>query len=455
MNIVIAGSGKIGMTLTSLLSKEDHDITIIDLNPKALEKVQNEFDIMIVQGHCASRSVLEEAGAEEADILIAATGIDEVNLLCCLIARKLGCKRTIARVRNWEYASNVGILREELGLSFVVNPEDSCAREIFNTLQFPSFLGREQFVQGRAEIVRLKVDEDSVLVNLPLTKLQSVAKEKVLVCAVDREGEVTIPDGHFVIQTGDELFISARGAVLAKLIRNLNLASHRISHVTMVGGSRVAFYLSFRLIQSHVGVRIIERNPQRCQELSELLPEADIVEGDGTDQDVLLAEGIKNTDALIALTGIDEENIVLSMYAQKLNVPTIITKCGRLQYNEMLCKLGIDNVVSPQMSCSEEVARYIRAMETSSGNDIVTMHSIAGGKAEALEFVADKDSRIVGKPLSRLNLKKGTLISSISHGAQTMIPAGDSIVQRGDSVVIVATGHHIKDLDDILEDKGK
>ena len=451
MNIVIVGGGKVGMTLAQLLSKENHDLVVVDTSPRSLERAQTGCDVMIIQGHAASRSVLEEAGVAEADILIAVTNTDEVNLLCCLIARKLGCQRTIARVRNLEYANNISLLREELGLSFSINPEESCAREIFNTLQLPSFLGREHFAQGRAEIVRLKVDQRSALVNTPLSKLYNIAKVKVLVCAVDRDGQVTIPDGRFVIQAGDELFISARGAALAKLIRNLNLGAKRISHVVMVGGSRVALYLALRLLQSHVGVRIIEKDPQRCQQLSELLPDADIVEGDGTDQETLLAEGIQNTDALVALTGIDEENIVLSMYARRLHVPTIITKCNRSQYSQMFCEVGIQNVVSPQVSCSVEVARYIRALENSSDNQIITIHSIAGGKAEALEFVASEHSRLLGQPLSRLRLKKGTLISCISHGAQTIIPSGDAVVQRGDAVVVVAMGHHIKDLDDILE----
>lgn len=451
MNIIIVGDGKVGATLTHLLSAEGHDVTVVDSNLRVLERAQEENDVMVIHGHGASKRVLEEAGADEADLLVAATSSDEVNLLACLMGRKLGCERTIARVRNLEYADDIGMLREELGLSFSVNPEDACAREIFSLLQFPSFLGREQFARGKVEIVRLKICENSPFVNLPLSDLYQTVKIKVLVCAVDRQGEIYIPDGGFVVQEGDEIYITAMGSTLARLIRNLNLPYHRVSHVTIVGGSKIAYYLAKRLVMSHVRVRIVEKDQERCEILSELLPEADILEGDGTDKEMLLSEGVMHSDALVTLTGMDEENIVLSLYAkQSLHIPVVITKCGRNQYREMFRQMGLDAVVSPQVSCSEEVVRYVRAMQNSFDSDIVTMHSIADGQVEALEFIADNNTRLLNTPLSKLKLKKGILIVCINHHAKTIIPNGDSVVRHGDSVIVVTTGHCISDLNDIL-----
>ncbi len=450
MKIVIVGDGKVGLTLTQMLTAEDQDVTVVDSNPKVLERMQESCDALAIQGHGASRITLEQAGAGEADLLIAATSLDEINLLSCLMASKMGCKNTIARVRNPVYADDLTFLRKELGLTFAINPEEACARKIFQLLQYPSFLAREQFAKGRVEVVRFNVAKGSPLVDVPLTRLYNVAKVRVLVCAVDRAGEVTIPHGGFVIHEGDDLFVTAAGETLAALIKSLGLSARRVGHVTVVGGSRVAQYLAIRLLRSGVAVKIIEANTERCQELADLLPDAEIVEGDGTEQELLLAEGISRSDALVALTGIDEENIILSMYAKELGVPTIITKCNRTQYTDMFRKMGITSAVSPKQISAEEIVRYVRAMNDSATGPMVAMHSIAGGKAEALEFVAEPSSRALGIPLWQLELKEGILIASISQGSKTVIPAGDAVIEAGDSVVVVTAGQHILTLDDIL-----
>lgn len=451
MKIVIVGDGKVGLALTQMLTAEDHDVTVVDSDPRALERMQESCDAMAVQGHGASREVLEEAGAAEADLLIAATSMDEVNLLSCLTANKMGAQNTIARVRNPEYADDITFLRDELGLTFVINPEEACAREVFQLLQYPSFLAREQFAKGRVEIVRFNVAPDSPLVNVALTGLYSAAKVRVLVCAVDRDGKIIIPHGDFVIRQGDDLFVTAAGENLAGLIKNLGLAKRRITHVTMVGGSRIALYLGFRLLRAGVSVKIIEQSPERCEELADLLPEADIVEGDGTEQEILEAEGLARTDALVALTGIDEENILLSMYAKELGVPTIVTKCNRTQYSEMFRKIGITSVVSPKITSAEEIVRYVRAMGNCPGGQMVTMHHIAAGKAEAMEFSAKPDAKVLGIPLTTLPLKEGILIASISRGRKTIIPGGDTTIQAGDAVVVVTANQYILSLDDILK----
>lgn len=453
MKIVIVGDGKVGLTLTQMLSAEDHDITVVDSNPRVLERMQEEYDVMAVTGHGASREVLEEAGADEAQLLIAATSSDEINLLSCITAKKLGCEHTIARVRNPEYADQIEFLRDELGLSFTINPEESCAREIYHLLQFPTFLGRERFAQGRVEIVQIKVRPNSPLKDVSLRNLYAAAKVQVLVCTVERDDNLFIPGGDFVIREGDELYITAGAANLVALIKNLGLTQRRCTQVTLVGGSRIGLYLAHYLLKSNIGVKIIEKDPERCQVLADMLPYADIVEGDGTDEDVLMAEGCGRADALVALTGIDEENIVLSMYAKQLGIEKIVTKCNRMQYANMFRKLGIDSVVSPKLNTAEEIVRYVRAMENSSGGRMITLHHIADGKAEAMEFVAASDSKTLGVPLTDLELEKETLIACILRGRETIIPSGKTTIQAGDTVVVVAAAERrILDLDDILAD---
>lgn len=452
MKIVIVGDGKVGIAITQMLSAEDHEITVVDSNQKVLNRMVEECDVMAVKGHGASRSVLLEAGADEAQLLIAVTSSDEINLLSCITAKKMGCEQTIARVRNPEYAEQIDFLREELGLSFTINPEEACAQEIFHLLQFPSFLGRERFARGRVEIVQLSVDETSPLKDVPLFGLYDAAKVKVLVCAVQRDGEVLIPGGNFTIREGDELFITADGANLTALIKNLGIVSRKVTQVTIVGGSRLGLYLAMRLLHSGIGVKIIEKDSRRCEELADLLPDADVVEGDGTDQDMLLAEGCGRADALVALTGIDEENIVLSMYARQLGVAKVITKCNREQYTHMFRKLGVNSVVSPKHNTAIDIVQYVRAMENSTGNAMITLHHIADGKAEAMEFIADKSSATLNIPLSTLPVAPGILIACITRGRKTIIPGGGGAIQAGDSVVVVAAAkRRILDLDDILE----
>ncbi len=454
MRIVIVGDGKVGLTLTQMLSAEDHDVTVVDSDNKVLERLLDEYDVMAVHGHGASRQVLEEAGAGEADLLIAATSSDEVNLLSCLLAKKMGCANTIARVRSTTYAEDIELLREELGLSFAINPEETCAREIFRILQIPSFISREPFTQGQVEIVNFKVAAASPLSGLALYNLPDTVRVKVLLCAVLRGGEIHIPKGDFVLSEGDEVFAAAASADLAALIKSLGLGTRKVTQVSIVGGSLLGFYLAQMLLEAGVGVKIIERDEERCLALSEQLPEADVVHGDGTEREVLLSEGVDRGDALVSLTGIDEENIILSMFARQLGLGITITKCSRNQYGEMFGDMGLDSVVSPKMNCAEEIVRYVRAMENSVGGQMLTMHHLAHGKAEALEFRADETSEgVTGLALRDLKLKKGVLIASITRGRYTIIPSGADLIRPGDNVVVVsASGHRILELTDILAD---
>lgn len=454
MNIIIVGDGKVGAALAAQLSTEGHDITIIDSNPQVAGHSAEKLDVMAVIGNGASMTTLQEAGTDKAELLIAATSRDELNLLTCLTAKKLGAKHTIARVRNPEYADQLVAMRDELGLSMTVNPELSAAYEAYQLLQFPSFLKRESFAKGRVEIVAIPVDEGSKLAGIPLFKLYEIAGVQVLVCAVERGEEVHIPSGGFTLEAGDTIYVTAGLADLAKLVKNLKLVDRKVKNLLIIGGSRIAFYLAHRCLDSGVSVKIIERDHQRCVELAEVLPGAVIIEGDGSRQDVLDAEGLRLADAVVTLTGMDEENLVLSMFASHVGVPKVITKINRIEYADVFRKLGIGSVISPKGLCCANIVRYVRAMSSASGiDDLLALHSIVDGQVEALEFLAGPETRHCGETLKDIPLKKGILVSCITHEGKTILPKGDSRFYPGDTVIVVTAGDHaISDLDDIFSD---
>lgn len=451
MKIVIVGAGKVGLALTERLAEDGHDIVVIDQNPKVLEECQQAADVMAVQGNGASMDVLQEADVMSAELLIAATGSDEINILCCMIANKMANVHTIARVRSPEYANQLSFLKKEMGLSMTFNPEQETAREIYHLLRFPSFLQRDRFAKGRVEIVEIKITKDSVLCGRPLHELYDVVKVRVLVCAVERDNTAHIPSGGFVLQEDDNIYVTADYKYLTQLIKNLGLVRERIRQVLIVGGSRSAFYLANRLLSSGVGVKIIEQDPERCVALSTMLPKATIIEADGSRQDVLAEEGIDKTDAVITLTDIDEENLIISLFAVQRGVPKVIAKISRSEYIDTFQHLGVDTLIDPkQLSCSD-IVRYVRAMENTSGGSVKTLHYIVGGRAEALEFVVGPTTKNKGIPLSQIRLRPNILIACITHGNETIIPGGGDIFQEGDTVIVVTTAKQaIYDLNDIF-----
>jgi len=454
MNIIIVGDGKVGAALAAQLSAEQHDVTIIDSNPKTVNASAERLDVMAVTGNGASMATLQEAGVEKADLLIAATSRDELNLLTCLTAKKLGAKHTIARVRNPEYDRQLVDMREELGLSLTVNPEKAAAYEAYRLLQFPSFLKRETFAKGRVEIVGIPVDKGSKLVGIPMFKLYEIARVNVLVCAVEREDGIHIPSGGFTIREGDTLFVTAGIQDLAQLVRNLGLVERRIKSLFIIGGSRIAFHLAKRCLDGGISVKIIERDHDRCVALAEALPRAVIIEGDGSRQDVLTAEGFQSYDAVVTLTGMDEENLILSMLASHLGVGKVITKINRIDYADVFRKLGIGSTISPKGLCCMDIIHYVRAMSTASDIDaMVSLHSVVDGQVEALEFLAGWDARHQGERLMDIPLKSGILVACITHKGKTIIPKGDSSFTAGDTVIVVtAGGRTISQLDDIFAD---
>ena len=383
MRIIIAGDGKVGLALTRLLSQEGHDLVTIDSNRAVLERDMQQFDVMTVVGNCATMATLNEAKVQQAEVLIAATSADEINLLCCLTARKMNpTLHTIARVRSPEYREQLYMMRGEFGLSLIINPEREAAKEIFRLLQLPGFLKRETFAKGRVEIVELRVLERSPLENVILNHLPHVLGCKVLVCAVIRDGHALIPSGDTMLRRGD----------------------------------------------------------QRSEQLAQMLPEAAIICADGANQEILEAEGLNETDALVTLTGIDEQNIITSMVGNAKGVPHIVTKVNRIMTTGMVETLPIGSVVSPKELCSANIVQYVRAMQPQTGA-AVTLHRIADGRAEALEFIVNKQSKYIGEPLKnlRLRLKKNILISCITHHGNTVIPDGESYYQLGDTVIVVTT----------------
>ena len=435
---MVAGNGKLGETLVAQLSAEGHDLTLIDHNASALNHSLGRYDVLSVEGNCASMDTLRRAGVEKADLLIAVTGTDEVNLLCCSTAHWLNPNiHTIVRIRDPEYAEQAYAMREAFALSMIVNPEKQAASEIESLLKYPGFLKRDRFAKGRLEIVELKVEPSGKLCDVALNALNSIVKCNVLVCSVLRNGESFAPKGDFVLQAGDRVFVTAPTDALSTLLKNLGIITHKVRRLMLVGGGKISFYLAQALRKSDIDIQLIEKDPQICHSLAGLLPHVSVINGDAADQAFLESEGIAQCDSLVALTGMDELNMVVSLYGEGYHVPQIITKVGRLDNMQVLDSLPLGSIISPRKLCCSNIVRYVRAMQNQSGA-AVTVHSIADGQAEAVEFTVDADTLHCGTPLKKIKLRPNILLVGINRGAYTEIPNGDSCFYPGDSVVVVS-----------------
>lgn len=451
MRIVIIGDGKVGYKLAEQLSKEGHDIVLIDKNDKLLKKSVEKLDIMGIEGNGASIKVQLEAGIEYSDILIAATSEDETNLLCCIIAKKSGCKYTIARVRNLEYDEQIDFLRKDLGLSMTINPEKTAAIEMFRLLQFPTFLKLDSFMNGSLELVELKVRQNSIFNNMKLSNIYNLVKSSVLVCTIERDGKVIVPNGEFILREGDKFIIAAQTNDLSKILKNFKINSVSIDNVIIVGGSRIAIYLAELLIEKGVNVKIIEKDYSKCKEMASILSGASIIHADGSVKDVLVEEGINDTDALVTLTNIDEENIIISMYANYLGVPKTITKVNRIEFGSVFFEKGIDSIVSPKMLAANEIIRYVRGINNRNSASIINLHRIANEQVEALEFIIDDTVENLNIPIESLKIKSEILLVSISRNGKLIIPKGNDVLKAGDSVVIVTSPERkIKEFNEIF-----
>ena len=440
MKILIAGSGKLGETLARQLCAEEHDVTLIDSDQSVLESGLNRYDVMGINGNCASMEVLRQAGVEHADLLIAATGSDEVNLLSCTTAHYINPKlHTIARIRNPEYANQAYTMRDAFALSMIVNPERQAATEIERLLRYPGFLKRDTFAKGRMEIVELKIDQESKLCNVTLSSLNVLVKCRVLVCAVLREGKAIAPDGNFVLHAGDRVFVTAPTEVLSDLLKNLGIVTHRASRVMLIGGGRISYYLAEALKESRLDVQLIEKDPDICAQMARALPGVTVIQGDAADRAVLEGEGVARCDALVTLTGLDELNMVISLYGNSFGVGQIITKVGRVEDGRVLDSLPLGSIICPRKLCCSTIVRYVRAMRRQAGAAI-TVHTIADGQVEAIEFPVDENTLHRDEPLKKLKLRENILLVGINRGDRTEIPNGDSSFTLGDSVVAVSSG---------------
>lgn len=452
MKIIIAGAGKVGRSVAELLAQEGHDITIIDHDPDTIQNVSNDLDVICVEGSATNPETLREAGAAHADLLLAATEQDETNMICGISARKLGTSHVIARVRDPEYLHQTEFLREALGLSVIVNPEYECAKEISRTLRFPGAVRVDAFSKGSVEIVEHRIPAGGKLEGVALKELVQRFGAKVLVGVVERKGEGLIPNGNFVLKAGDRLSVTGDTRELRRFFAAIGEYKRPVRRVMVVGGGRVAVYLTRMLQESGLHVTVVERDRERCEALCDLIPEAHVVCGDATRSDVLQEDGIATTDAFVAVTGDDEDNIITALYAKNRGVDKVIVKVNRDYLSEIIENVGLSSVVSPKDIVAQQLARYVRAMSNSMGGSMETLYRLADGKVEAMEFKVSADSACVDIPLKDLKLKPNILISAIIRGSKSIIPDGSSRIQPGDHAVIVAPAGRIGNMDAILEE---
>lgn len=451
MKMVIIGNGKAGSGLASTLANEGHDVTVIDINGTALERTQNTEDVMCIEGNGIDADVQRDAAVNKAGIVIAATHYDEVNLLCCLIAKKLGAKRTIARVRNPEYYKQIDIIRDDLGLSMAINPESITADEILRVLITPAAAKVEVFEKGKMELVEYKIPDNSPILDCSLIEIYKQTGIKLLICAVQRDSEIYIPGGNFVLRSGDRISIAAAHKDIERFFRMCGSIKDKVKSCIIVGGGRISYYLTRNLLGMGMHVKIIEKDLDNCKRLAQLFPKASVIHGDGTDQDMLAEEGIRDADAFVAVTGIDEENIIMSLYAKNNSNAKVVTKVNRDSYVGLTAQIGLDCIISPKYLATSSVLTYVRSLDNTESN-IEAIYHIVNNRVEAAEFrIRESIPRMIGVPLKDLRIKKNILICSVVRGRQVIIPDGSTTIELGDSVVVVSKEHRFSDIRDILE----
>lgn len=451
MNTIIIGCGKVGQKLVEKLCQEDNqNITVVDTNDKLVGNIVNQYDVMGVVGNGANIEVLKEAGIEDADILIAVTGSDEINLLCCLVAKKTGDCQTVARVGTPEYAKSIQLIKDDLGLAMVINPELTAANEMARILRFPSAIEIDTFAKGRVEILKFKVSADSPIASMKVSEVNSKFKADILICGVERGEEAFIPGGNFVIESGDKVSIVAAPLEGSAFFKKIGIKTNRVKDTIIVGCGETAYYLANILLHRGIKVKLIEKDYARCEELCVALPKATVINADGTERSVLEEEGIENCESFVALTNIDEENIMLSLFAKNAMNGKVITKVNRVSYDDIISGLDLDSIIYPKDITAEYIVRFVRAKENSIDYDIETMHLILDGKAEALEFVIREDSPVANVSLEELPIKNNVLVACINRNGKIIIPRGNDMIRPGDTVIVVTSIKGFKDASDIL-----
>ena len=450
MQIVLIGAGKVGKQITDRLLSETHDITVVDTDSNRLNSLINSHDILCIQGNGAVYDIQLEAGVEKADVVIATTSEDEINILCCTLAKKLGAKRCIARIRNPEYYYQLGFMREELGLNMIVNPEYAAAQEIARILRVPAAFSVESFARGTVELIGFQITEQDGMAGKSLIEYNKLHPNALLLCAAKRGGEVLVPNGHFVPQAGDRVYAIGTPTETARVLRSMGRDTSPIRQLSVIGGGRIALYLAWALDGMGMHITIVEQNEEKCMAIAEKLPKATILHGDGTDHDLLESEGIFDADAFVSLTGRDEENLLMALTAKDSGVAKVLPKMSRPNYTALVHDLGIDTVISPKDVTASQISSYVRGLANSQGSAVESLHKILGGAMEAVEFTATGATHFLNTPLKDLNFKPGLLVAAIVHGGKLLIPGGHSIISEGDRVIVVAKSLFLKDLNDIL-----
>lgn len=450
MNIVIIGDGKVGAALTEHLSNEGHDVVVIDKNPKVVEDAVNRYDVMGLCGNGASYSVQKEAGVDKARLFIAATSSDELNILSCLVAKKIGARHTIARVRNPEYAQQLHFLKKELGLSLAVNPEFAAANEIARVLRFPTAINMESFAGDLVDLAEIELKADNPLVGMRVSEISRRFKSRVLLCAIQRGETIHIPNGSSALAAGDHIHITSRRSEMASFMKELGIYRHRTKNVLISGGGKMGYYLARQLSETGHTVKVIESDEQRAQTLAELLPHATVVHGDGTDRAVLLEQGLDTQDAFVALTTIDEENIITTMYASALGVGKTVAKVNRVSY-DILRSIGIETAVSSKTIAANQILGYVRALENSGSSSVQTLYKLVNDRVEALEFRIDaKDAFYVGSALKDLQLRDDVIIACIIRHGKIIYPCGEDTIEHEDSAIVITTHDGFTNFEEIF-----
>lgn len=451
MQIIIVGCGKVGRTLAEQLQEEETDITLVDISQEKITSLCDNIDAMGIVGNGASINILMEAGVETADILIAVTGSDEMNLLCCLIAQKAGHCQTIARVRNPIYSKEIGFIKERLGVSMFINPELAAAQEISRLLRFPSAIKIDTFARGRVELLKFKVRPEFHLDGMSISHMKEKFNCDILICAAESKDSVSIPGGDYIIHNGDILSIMAPPKNTASFFKKIGMKTNQVKNAIIIGGGTISYYLSQALADMKIDVKIIEKDKERCEVLSELLPDATIINGDGTDRALLMEEGLMQAEAFVTLTNLDEENVFLSLFAKSISQAKVIAKVNRLAFDDVIDSLDLGSVIYPKYITADSILQYVRAMQNTIGSNVETLYHILDNQAEALEFSICENCPAAGIPLAQLPLKRNLLVGCINRHGSVRIPGGNDTIQPGDTVIIVTTNKGLRDISDILE----
>jgi trk system potassium uptake protein TrkA len=451
LRIIIVGDGKVGYSLAENLAKDNHEVTIIDKTLEKLNKTVETLDVRCICGNGVSTSILADAGVKEADLLIAVTSSDEMNMICCLTAKKLGAAHVVARIRDTQYANEWTQLTEVLGLDMVINPESAVAREIARMIQFPPAVNIESFARGRVDMVEIKISAGMEICGMPLKNISKKYAHSILIGAVLRGTKAVIPNGDFILRDGDLIYVVGQLSRVYDFCKKIGIYIPKIKNAILIGGSRIAAYLGRYLNEMGIGVKIIELSHERCEELDSELPSVLVINGDGTDESLLRSEHISEAQAFIAITGHDEDNLMAALMAKEMGVPKVVAKISRLNYSNIITKLGIDNIVNPKLITANSIARFVRGLRNAIGNPVHTLYRIVEGQAEVVEFKASETTKIANIPLKRLTLKQGVLIAAITRANEIIVPHGNDKIMPGDRVIIITTDRILSDLDEALE----